>query len=465
MTTETQAILHSQIATLILGALLFFTGLAACLIAAIRSRGGVGILVWFGTFCAAYGARLFAGVPRPVGFLSESLGASVVIVITYLILIPALFFWLELSVDKLRPFIKVWLILATLIGIAAIASFFTTGSAYRFMRYNNLLAIGTLLTLGTIIVVPKLSARFLNIRSRVLAVGTLIVALAALYANLSSILEFRQKDSVEPIAFTIFVFCLGYVALERVFAGERRLLTIENELDIARKIQQSILPESVPQRKNLSIAATYLPMTSVAGDFYDFVEVDHGLGVLVADVSGHGVPAALIASMIKVAMHSITTCAHDPSQVLTRLNSILYPQLKGQFISAAYLWFGAEDHTALYSAAGHPPLLCWRRSKGALQRIESNGLLIGILPTANYPVCDLPLSAGDRILAYTDGLIEPENSSGASFGDTRLEQVFRSNGSHPPSEFSKLLVSELRAWQPASATQGDDITLVVIDVV
>jgi sigma-B regulation protein RsbU (phosphoserine phosphatase) len=422
-------------------------------------------LVWFGLFCGSYGARLFAGVPKPVGFLPESLAVSVVIVITYLILIPALFFWLELSVGKLRPFIKVWLVVAALIGIAGISSFFITGSAFRFMRYNNLLAIGNLLTVGAIIVVPQLSARFLNIRSRVLAVGTLIVALAALYANFSFIFGLRLHESVEPIAFTIFVFCLGYVAVERVFAGERRLLTIESELDIARKIQQSILPESVPKRSNLSIAATYLPMTSVAGDFYDFVEVDHGLGVLVADVSGHGVPAALIASMIKVAMHSIATCAHDPSQVLARLNSILYPQLKGQFISAAYLWFGAEDHTALYSAAGHPPLLCWHSTSGELQRIESNGLLIGILASADYPVRNLPLAVGDRILAYTDGLTEPENLSGEAFGDARLEQLFRSNGSHSAAGFSQQLISELRAWQPRSATQGDDITLVVIDVV
>jgi sigma-B regulation protein RsbU (phosphoserine phosphatase) len=369
MTPQSQALLHPQIATLILGMLLFCAGLLACLVAAIRHHGGVAILVWFGIFCGSYGARLFASVSRPVGYLSPRAADILVVTITYFILIPALLFWLELSVGKLRVFIKGWIVIGCLIGFAGLTSYFITGSSDQFMPFNNLLAIGTLLTVGVIIVVPRLSSRFLSIRSRVLAIGTLIVAAAALYVNLSAFLPLRPPRYIEPLAFAIFVFSLGYVAVERVFAGERRLLTIENELDIARKIQQSILPESVPQRKNLAIAATYLPMTSVAGDFYDFVEVEHGLGVLVADVSGHGVPAALIASMIKVAMHSITTVAHDPGQVVAQLNSILYPQLKGQFISAAYLWFGNHDHTALYSAAGHPSTF-----PGAVPAANYNGL-------------------------------------------------------------------------------------------
>src|SRR4051794_35797258 len=105
MTPQAQALLHPQIATLILGMLLFCAGLLACLVAAIRHRGGVATLVWFGIFCSSYGARLFASVPRPVGFLSVRSAEILVVTITYFILIPALLFWLELSVGKLRTFI------------------------------------------------------------------------------------------------------------------------------------------------------------------------------------------------------------------------------------------------------------------------------------------------------------------------------------------------------------------------
>ena len=204
-------------------------------------------------------------------------------------------------------------------------------------------------------------------------------------------------------------------------------------------------------------------MTSVAGDFYEFIPVDpKRVGILVADVSGHGVPAALIACMIKVAIQSVIPCAHDPVAVLRGLNRVLFAQLRGQFVSVAYLWLDVETSRALYSAAGHPPLLRWRRDK--LERIESNGLLFGVRQECDdYPVCAMPLVSGDRFLLYTDGVTEPENAQGDSFGDSRLEQVIRSGHRSSPYELSDQLLSAIRCWQPASITQQDDITLIVID--
>jgi serine phosphatase RsbU (regulator of sigma subunit) len=242
------------------------------------------------------------------------------------------------------------------------------------------------------------------------------------------------------------------------------LLSIESELEVARQLQFSILPATIPEARNVRIAVAYRPMTAVAGDFYEFIPVDQKrVGFLVADVTGHGVPAALIASMIKVAMQSVVPWAHDPREVLRGLNRILFGQLHDQLVSAAYLWLDTEDRKALYSAAGHPPLLRWR--EGKLERIESNGLLFGVMADPDYPVCHLPIHAGDRFLLYTDGVIEPENASGDSFGDRKLEQVVRNNQSCPPSELSDQLLSELRLWQPAQLAQQDDITLLVIDVI
>jgi serine phosphatase RsbU (regulator of sigma subunit) len=204
-------------------------------------------------------------------------------------------------------------------------------------------------------------------------------------------------------------------------------------------------------------------MTAVAGDFYEFIPVDQKqVGFLVADVTGHGVPAALIASMIKVAMQTVAPFAHDPREVLRGLNRILFRQLHDQFVSAAFLWLDTENRKALYSAAGHPPLLRWR--EGKLERIESNGLLFGVIPDPDFPVCDLPIHSGDRFLLYTDGVIEPQNAGGESFGDRKLEQVVRNNQSRPPSELTDQLLSEIHLWQPASVFQQDDITLLVIDV-
>jgi sigma-B regulation protein RsbU (phosphoserine phosphatase) len=280
---------------------------------------------------------------------------------------------------------------------------------------------------------------------------------------LASYLHLPEPPLLEPLAFAAFIFSMGYTAADKIFTDSRRLLTIEKELAIARDIQNSILPNSVPEIEALDVYAAYFPMTAVAGDFYEFIPVDRNrVGVLVADVSGHGVPAALIAAMIKVAMQSVASCAREPHEVLRGLNRILSGQLRGQLISAAYLWLDTETGKALYSAAGHPPLLCWRA--GRLERIESNGLLIGVLPDSDYPVCEISLNSGDRFLLYTDGVVEPENAAGDAFGDHKLEEVIRKNQSRSPSELSDQLLSEIRRWQPASVTQQDDITLIIIDV-
>jgi sigma-B regulation protein RsbU (phosphoserine phosphatase) len=167
--------------------------------------------------------------------------------------------------------------------------------------------------------------------------------------------------------------------------------------------------------------------------------------------------------MIKVAMQSVVSCAHDPREVLLGLNRVLSGQFRNRFVTAAYLFIDTLNGKALYSAAGHPPLLRWRGDN--LERIESNGIIFGVMPEPDYPVCDMPINPGDRFLLYTDGVIEPENASGDSFGDHKLEQVVRNNQSRAPSELVDQLLSEVSHWQPASMAQQDDITLIVIDVV
>jgi sigma-B regulation protein RsbU (phosphoserine phosphatase) len=333
------------------------------------------------------------------------------------------------------------------------------------MPLNHALAIGLLLVLVAVNAVPRLSRRFSVLPSRVLATGSLLFATVAIYVNLADFLGLPSPDALEPPAFTVFVLSLGYVAAAKVLANERRLLSIENELEIARGIQSSILPSGVPELERIRVAAAYQPMTAVAGDFYEFIVVDRRhAGFLVADVSGHGVPAALIASMIKVAIQGVVADAQEPGEVLRGLNRVLSGQLRGQYVTAAYLWVDAETRRARYSAAGHPPLLHWRFADGELERVESNGLLFGVLPDAEYPVRDLALGADDRLLLYTDGLVEAENARGDFFGDAELEKVVRAHHARPASDLLALLLTEGRNWLPRAASQQDDITLVVIAV-
>ena len=161
---------------------------------------------------------------------------------------------------------------------------------------------------------------------------------------------------------------------------------------------------------------------------------------------------------------SVAAWAHDPAELLGRLGRSLHGHLRGQYVTAAYLWLDTETRTARYSAAGHPPLLRWRAADGVLTPIECNGLLFGVAPESEYRSCEAPFAPGDRFLLYTDGLTEPESATGEPFGDSRLEQVLRDGRSLPAEELSRRLLAAVDAWRPSSVPQQDDIALLVIDL-
>ena len=460
--------LRGEVVDIVVGAIFLSIGATACAMAAIRWRRSVSILAWWGVFSALYGLQKLIHTPIVLTVLPHSLNSIVPYVNTavmYLLLVSALFAWREMTLGKLRLIIQLDILVGLAIALLGMGTFVLGGPANKWMFYNNLLAVLAMPVLLAAVLVPQFS-RFLVVPNhRVLSAATLIFALEVLYTNLGTVLRYRPLPLVDSLGFAILLFSLGYVALEIVFTSERRLLSIETELEMARQIQSSILPARVPQLENLGIAASYRPMTAVAGDFYQFVRSDnHHLGILVADVSGHGIPAALISSMIKVAVQSVAIHADDPAQVLAGLNRILSSEAHGQFVSAAYVWIDTEKRNALYSAAGHPPLLCWRNARSEMQRIESNGLLFGVEPDSEYPVRSVPLEPSDRFLLYTDGVTETENAAGEAFGDQQLERVVRNNRSQPASELSRQVLSELHRWRPAAVNQQDDITLIVVDI-
>jgi phosphoserine phosphatase RsbU/P len=465
---QTLELVRGQVPAIVLGSVFAFVGVVALAISAVRHRERMRILLWFGLFSAIYGVRMLAESTLFLAMFPRALLSAqpyIIAVLTYVILVPALLVWFDLSVGGIRKFVKVMIWVAAVVGIAGIATAFITGKTFIFMPANNAIAIVFTLIIAVVNVVPALARRYLIIQSRVLAAGSLILAVVALEVNLASFLPIRRWGNWEPVAFGAFVLAIGYVAVERVLINERRLVSIEQELAVAREIQASILPSSAPDMPGLRIAAAYHPMASVAGDFYEFVQLDQTrAGFLIADVSGHGVPAALIASMIKVAMHAVQSCAENPSEVVRGLNRILTQQLNGQFVTSAYLFLDTRAKVARYAAAGHPPMLHWSASNVGIRKVESNGLLFGVLKDTEYPCSELPLSSGDRFVLYTDGLTEPENPQGEAFGDNRILDLMRESQSASAAELSSMLFRESNAWQPANTPQQDDVSLLVIDV-
>jgi serine phosphatase RsbU (regulator of sigma subunit) len=241
-----------------------------------------------------------------------------------------------------------------------------------------------------------------------------------------------------------------------------QLQTIQSEMNTARQIQLSILPREIPAIKGLDISARYLPMTSVAGDFYDFIAIDEKrIGILVADVSGHGMPAALISSMLKIALDGQTKHATDPARVLDGLNRALCGKFQGHFVTAVYVVVDTERECLLYAGAGHPPLILMDHSTGEAHDFLENGLFLGYFPDASYTAMEIPFKAGDWGVLYTDGIPEMTDPSDEQFGLERLKQFLQDNHDLSAGQFVDALLDELSRWSDlASGREAeDDITL------
>jgi phosphoserine phosphatase RsbU/P len=463
--------LRDDIGRIIEGTVFVFPGLACCGIAAMRRGSGARAVMWVGVWSAMYGARPLGDALGRLGVMPEWFEASLPYMDTvtnYLVIVVASLATMELCKGRLRSWVRRVMFVGMAVAVAGIGLFVWTGTRNNVLIVcNEIVATCLLAILFVVVAIRKLSRQFFVFPtgdSRVLKFGTLIFAAEALCVNVVRPFGYRISPVFDGVGFAILLASFGYVALQMMFTNERRLQSIENELAIAREIQNSILPGGNPQMENLQITSAYRPMTAVAGDFYEFVRIDENrIGFLVADVSGHGVPAALIAAMIKVAMQSVMAFADKPAEVLRELNRILSGQLREQFVTAGYLVVDTRGGKAFYSAAGHPPLLRWRNGK--LERIESNGIVIGMIAEPEYPVREIVIEAGDRFVMYTDGVVEPENARGEAFGDKRLEEVIRGQAKSGPSELVEEVLGEIWKWRPAGVSQQDDITLVVVDVV
>jgi phosphoserine phosphatase RsbU/P len=246
----------------------------------------------------------------------------------------------------------------------------------------------------------------------------------------------------------------------------RQLLFINNELEMAREIQLSILPQEIPKVDGLEITARYIPMSSVAGDFYDFIKVDaKHIGILVADVSGHGLPAALIASMLQVSLAAQFGHAADPGKVLAGLHQALCGKFQRHFVTAVYVFVDLETKSMSYAGAGHPPLLLWNDSTQSTSELEENGLPLGLFSDATYSIGHIQIEPGDKVVLYTDGIVETESPSQQGFGVDLFKGFLQSNHDLRANLFADSLLDELSNWSehPRGQGQQDDITFLTLD--
>jgi phosphoserine phosphatase RsbU/P len=187
------------------------------------------------------------------------------------------------------------------------------------------------------------------------------------------------------------------------------------------------------------------------------------LGVLVADVSGHGVPAALVASMVKIAFAAELERLDDPGLALQGMNRTLWAKFDRAYVTAFLAHFHPSAGRLEYAIAGHPRAIV-RRADGRLERLDKGNLPLTFVPGVPYATTEVTIEAGDRIVFFTDGLLEAANPAGEFFGDARLAELVAESATHDPERFVDHLVDEVHHWIGPAASLQDDITLVVVDV-
>ena len=426
-------------------------------------------LIYFGLFCILYAVRLLGGLAffRSLFDQSRVFWEYVNWFITCTIILPFSLFLYQVGGEYLRKLL-LWLLAAqTAFAVFGILAAALGASLKKLGVANNIVVLGTFAATAVFLLArwrPGSDKR-LSHEIRVFLGGFLVWGLFVVHANLLG-LKVLRGHNVEFLGFLVFVVSLGYISAYRVFANEERLLAISKELEIASRIQASTLPQTVPTLRGLGIAARYVPMSAVAGDFYDFLSVDEQrVGILVADVTGHGVPAALIASMLKVAFAGQAAHAHDPARVLTDLNRFLCGKFAEHFVTAAYLFVDLEKSVLRYSAAGHPPLMLASRGEDKVREIEENGLMLGVFPEAAYSSLEIRIGPGDRCLLYTDGVFEARNGAQEEFGKSRCKDFLKTHYDIPAVHFANALLDSIARFSgyTRARAQEDDITLLVLD--
>ena len=252
-------------------------------------------------------------------------------------------------------------------------------------------------------------------------------------------------------------------ALETAQEARDRLVVLKRELDVAQQVQMSALPKEVPSSETHDVQALMIPAREVGGDFYDFFPLSNELlGLVIADVSGKGIPAALFTLMTRTLLKGTARDSPSPADCLGLVNDLLAEDNETCiFITLFYGVFDLRDGSFRYSNGGHnPPRLVRSDSRVEVLPTTEN-LVLGIAPEHEYHNGEVRLAPGDTLFLYTDGITEAQNVNDEEFGEERLDAKLASLGQVPARDIVTTVVDEVQAFA-GDAPQSDDITCVAM---
>jgi serine phosphatase RsbU (regulator of sigma subunit) len=236
---------------------------------------------------------------------------------------------------------------------------------------------------------------------------------------------------------------------------------IEQELRVARLIQQTLLPKSVPGLAGYDVAAYYGPAREVGGDFYDFLELEDGrLGLVVGDATGHGVPAALMMANTQSVLRAVAQRGgSEPGRILAEVNEVLRSYIPpSMFVTCFYAILDPKSGTLRYANAGHDLPYLWHGCD--CEELRARGIPLGLMPGMGYEEKEMVLDTGEGVLFYSDGLVEAHNPEGEMFGFPRLRALIAQHAEER--SLRDFLMKELHSFTGEEWEQEDDITLLTL---
>jgi sigma-B regulation protein RsbU (phosphoserine phosphatase) len=241
---------------------------------------------------------------------------------------------------------------------------------------------------------------------------------------------------------------------------------INKDLEHARTIQQGLLPQDLEDTPEIKIGTYYVSADAVGGDYYDVFDIEPGIyGLVVADVSGHGVASALIMSMGKVLLKTFSYNEHSPAKTLEHINQTFLSEIKtDHFVTFFYAILNTNTHSLRFTSAGHCPIILFDRKSGTSQLIKADGLFLGVFPDMMLNETTMSYIPGNiRMVLYTDGLIEAKKDNDEMYGVDRLRAIAEKSLSLSPKNTVNAILEDQKLFCSEKTSPEDDITLLVID--
>lgn len=238
---------------------------------------------------------------------------------------------------------------------------------------------------------------------------------------------------------------------------------IERELQLARGVQENQLPKAAPNIPGWELATRWVPARAVAGDFFDFIEVESGWGILIADVVDKGMPAALFMAGCRATLRAAARQAVDAADIAAAANQVICTDTTtGMFLSFVLVMFEPDARELTYVNAGHPPPLHYHHLQGTMDELPRTGMIAGVDPEAAYESRSLTMEPGDYLLMYTDGVTDVMNEAGDLYGEDRFLELIGSLDAQAPAEVTLSSIKDGLDKFSGPTLPTDDITLVMI---